>query len=1227
MGKKIFALDLGVTSIGWAMVDEKTSGRSILGLGSRIIPLSVDDNNEFSTGNAISKNAKRTQKRSQRKGYDRYQLRRQNLIVFLEQNGLMPDQTLMQLPPLSLWGLRAKSATEKITAVELGRVLYHLNQKRGYRSSRADESSTDKKETEYVAEVMSRYAQLKESGHTLGQHFLRALQEAHDRHIPYRIKQQVYPRQAYLEEFNAIIAEQRKYHRFLNDDCIEHLRSNIIYYQRPLKSQKGLVCICEFEGKYRKNAKGNEVFTGPKVSPRSSPLAQIGKIWETVNNIRITNKRGEIYTITPEQKKTLVAYLNQNERMSQLKLFELLSLKSLDGWIGNKQTSKGLQGNLTHCAIITLLSSGHPALQFNLAINSTPEEVYVVDAKTGEIKQGTTKKTIDPSFEKEPFYRLWHSIYSIPDVKECTSVLQSHFNIDTETALQLARLDFTKGGFSNKSAAALRKYLPYLMEGFGYSEAMSLAGYNHSSSVTKDENLKRQLLNRVPLLKRNNLRQPVVEKILNQMIGVVNEAMEKWGQFTENDEIRIELARELKQSKDERNDTFTALNKREKENQTIRRRIETEYAEYGVRATRNTLIKWRLFHEINNDEVKTNATCIYCGQPFGITEALRGGNVDVEHIIPRSKIFDDSQSNKTLVHRACNDNKGDRTAYDYMDSKGAVELGYYLDRVDALYKAKIIGKRKRDNLLRSEKDIPKDFIERQLRETQYIARKAKEILEQVCYNVWSTSGSVTEYLRRVWGWDQVLMNLRLQEFREAGQTEWIEKMNEARQLHQVEIIKGWTKRDDHRHHAVDALTIACTQQGFIQRLNTLNAAKTREAMRAELNDSYDARRNLLENYVSSKRPFTTAQVEEVVSKVLVSFKPGKRVATVSKYKAKGKNVESGVIVPRGALSEESVYGRIQTIEKGKPVKYLFENPHLIYKQYIKDLVEQRLAIHNNDVKKALSSLKKEPIYLDESKTVFLHYGTCYRTEYVIKYPLAILLPKDAQFIIDSHIRNLVAHRFAEYKGDEKKAFEKPLYSDKARQTEIRSVRCATGLTAVEAVKKDEEGNDIGFVKPGNNHHLAIYTNAEGNKVEHICSFWHAVERKKFGFTPIIIHSQKVWDEILPKADEYSQSFLQKLPQAQWVFNQSMQQNEMFLIGLTQAGASEAIAADDFALLSKHLYRVQKISSTGYKLVLRHHLATTIDREADMRGYASPAKFDGIKVHINKTGDIRLANAQ
>jgi CRISPR-associated endonuclease Csn1 len=94
-----------------------------------------------------------------------------------------------------------------------------------------------------------------------------------------------------------------------------------------------------------------------------------------------------------------------------------------------------------------------------------------------------------------------------------------------------------------------------------------------------------------------------------------------------------------------------------------------------------------------------------------------------------------------------------------------------------------------------------------------------------------------------------------------------------------------------------------------------------------------------------------------------------------------------IIVPRGALSEESVYGKIKLLDKNKPLKYLFENPNLIFKQYIKEKVEERIVAHSGQIKKALASLKMKPIYLDEEKTKILEYATCYKEEVVIKYPI------------------------------------------------------------------------------------------------------------------------------------------------------------------------------------------------------------------------------------------------
>lgn len=1214
--KKVLGLDLGVSSIGWALIDD--DDKRIMGMGCRIIPLTTDDKDEFTKGNAISKNQKRTTKRTQRKGYDRYQLRRQNLVSVLKQSNMLPDTELVKLPKLDLWKLRSDAVDKKLSLNELGRILLHLNQKRGYKSSRS-EASLDKKDTEYVTEVKSRYEKLKESRFTIGQKFYDELSKDQF----YRIKEQVFPREAYVEEYNLIMKNQQKYYpEIITDELINRIRDEIIYYQRKLKSQKGLVSFCEFEGFWTKiNSKGKEkeLHVGPKVAHRSSPLFQVSRIWETINNISIKRKTGEPIEITLEKKKEIFAYMDTNERLNYTELLKILGLKKDDVY-GNKQLLNGLPGNKIKTEMMKCISDieRHSDLfRFELEINELDEEVYLYERTTGEITNSKNKKYVTAAIENQPLYKLWHVVYSIPDKEICQKILISKFGLLEEEAVKLAALDLTKHGFANKSHRAIRKMLPYLMEGDNDYMARCYAGYHHTTTITNHENYERKLLDKLKNLEKNSLRQPIVEKILNQMINVVNAIIDNFGK---PDEIRIELARELKQSREERNNAYKSINERERENKII----EKELSEYGLRATRNNIIKWRLYHEISNEEKKQNAVCVYCGKTISFSEAILGEEVEVEHIIPRSRIFDDSQSNKTLAHRKCNADKKDQTAYDFMRSKSDSEFNDYVERINILYKNHVIGKAKRDKLLMSGENIPMDFIDRQLRLTQYISKKALELLQNICYNVWATSGSVTAELRHIWGWDDVLETLQLPKYRESGLIEIIE-VGENGNKHKKEKIIGWTKRDDHRHHAIDALTIACTKQGFIQRFNRLNSGKVRNDMLREIEDArlnYDKRKNLLENYILSYRPFTTKDVEREAEKILVSFKAGKKVASKGKRKIKkdGKKivVQTGIIIPRGPLSEESVYGKIQTIDKERPLKYLFENPHLIFKPYIKALIEERLYKHNNDPQSAVASLKKNPIYLNEEKTILLEYGTCFKNEIVIKYPLGagqgMLFDgkedekkalKVLESVIDKSIRVRIKNRIFDKDGNfikTKEAFKdlenNPVWFNEEKRIPIKTVRCFTGLTAVEPVKKDEVGKEIGFVKPGNNHHLAIYIDEEGKKQLSICSFWHAVERKKYGLPVIIKNPADIVDIIINEENEnkYPDSFLSKLPGGKWTFAESFQQNETFILGISKEAFEEAVSRKDYCFLSNYLYRVQKIAMIGKQpnIVFRHHLETQLN---------------------------------
>ena len=148
------------------------------------------------------------------------------------------------------------------------------------------------------------------------------------------------------------------------------------------------------------------------------------------------------------------------------------------------------------------------------------------------------------------------------------------------------------------------------------------------------------------------------------MVNVVNALMDRYGHF---DEIRVELARELKQSRDERNETTKRITKNERENRAVAERIATDYQ---LTPPRSRIRKYKLWEESGH-------VCIYCKRVINVGEFLQGVDSEKEHIIPRSLFFDDSFSNLACSCRQCNATKGNQTAYDFMQQKSVlVELHF-----------------------------------------------------------------------------------------------------------------------------------------------------------------------------------------------------------------------------------------------------------------------------------------------------------------------------------------------------------------------------------------------------------------------------------------------------------------------------------------------------------------------------------------------------------------------
>lgn len=1262
---KVLGLDLGIGSIGWALIetDDKAKPKDLLGMGSRIINLSPDEKSSFANGKGETVCSQRTSMRTARKCLDRYQMRRNFLQTELKKLGMFDsEKTLLELDPLATWQLRANAATpgHKLTLKEIGRVLLHINQKRGYRHAKDD--SNDASQRDYVAKINQRYSNLKEKGVTVGQYFASELKKSElstskgGHCYTYRIKENVLPRQAYKEEVEQILNVQSKFYpEVLSANVVKKL-IDTIFFQRPLKSCKHLVSICEFETRQFLDHNGKQVNVGPKVAPRTSPLAQLTRIYEAVNNIVLvnyankqskTNKQSSLfdefeikskdarlmlfeYELNQEERLRVVDYLLKGEKLTETALLKILGLKKADGFRWEGAPKNGMPGDTTYSTLKEAVANVPDAEETLLRFNVETGYGELKDVRTGEIlpqikmTEGCNGGNPEPMYLKEPLYKLWHTVYSSSTREELSKAMEKVFGITEEKVIDnLYKIDFVKPGYSNRSSKFMRKILPLLMNGMKYSEACSAIGVNHSNSITKEENGVRELVDCLPNLQKGVLRQPVIEKILNQMINVVNSIKEQFGEI---DEIRVELARELKQSKDQRAKATIDIASRERENTKISKILE----ENGIRSSRRNIQKYRLWEE-------TGKRCIYCGRVLSLNEYFDSGEGEIEHIIPRSLFFDDSISNKACSCRNCNKAKSQMTAYDYMMSKGELEFNQYLSRVDQLYKDKKISKTKLSRFTTAKEEIPTDFLDRDMRQTQYISKKAIEILRTTCRNVYASSGAVTDFLRHAWGYDMILHNLNIRRYEKADLVKEVEIKHGDHKYKEFRI-KGWSKRLDHRHHAIDALVIALTRQGYIQRLNNLNSERDLMTMELEHSrDEYDRKFHLLEQWSKERPHFPVDQVADAVDKIAVSIKSGKKLATPGKryIRRNGQRikVQEGLVIPRGSLHQDTVYGQIKVVKHNVNVKESFASPEKIVNHRIKAAVEDRIRLFNNDIEKAKKSLTKSPLKIIlKGKEIEINTVDVYEELYATRKSIDSLTKPAIEKIIDPVVKHVVKRRLAEYGGDEKKfkqsLEEKPITIGQLNRP-VKSVRLWSNDKMI-AVRKDASGKGIGFAMPGNNHHVAFYE-YEGKVLSLTLQFANAIKRIKLGIPSIVKAPDEAWQvlENLPDTNDIRE-VAQNLPPYGSRFIRSLKMGDMFILGLSEEDAYDAFENQDMKVLSSHLYRVQKVSLNDYNF--RLHTWTSVDAKnvvADTNmgaylrigSYGTLMKQNPIPVNVNNLGQI------
>ena len=1054
----------------------------------------------------------------------------------------------------------------------------------------------------YLGAISDRSKELYFRKLTVGQYLHAQIQK--DPH--FRLKGQVFYRQDYLDEFEQVWNTQAAFHPQLTDSLKKEIRDVVIFYQRRLKSQKHLISTCEFE-------------TTHKVAPKSHPVFQEFRIWQNLNNLSFNKKDNpnEKFYLELEHKKDLAKELAFRRDYAAADVIKRLAKKPSE-WELNFDK---IEGNRTNHAIFEAfaklieLEDGEPieldAMNSDDILDQFSEAFLRLGINT-DLLQINFELEGD-AFEQQAYVQFWHLLYSSEDEASLKKILVKKFGFKPEHTKILVNISLQED-HASLSNRALKKIVPHLQSGLHYDEACSYAGYNHSSSLTKEANEARELKSKLDLVKKNSLRNPVVEKILNQMVNVVNAILED-ERMGRPDEIRVEMARDLKATAKERKLMTASIAKSTQEHEKIKLLLKSEF---GIqRVTRNDIIRYKLWKE-------TSGISVYTGKPIEASK-LFSKEYDIEHIIPKAKLFDDSFSNKVLCESLLNREKGNLTAYSFLQKKfSPEEFEQYLQRVKSLFGT--LGRAKIQKLLTADDKIPEDFIARQLQETRYITKKAKELLFEVTRKVNVTTGSITDRLREDWGLIDVLQELNWDKYYKLGLT----YTEEGKHGNPIRKIKDWTKRNDHRHHAMDALTVSLTRPAHVHYLNNLNARGSTDKKGAEIygiEQKYLTREDGKYRFIA---PIANIREEakQHLESILVSYKAKNKVVTTTKNKLKkkgGLHIQE-VLTPRGQLHKETVYGKSMTyvtaLEKVGSA-FTEEKINTIANKQEREALLARLKAHNSDPVAAFTgknALSKLPIYIsleknirvpEKVKTVVLE------SNFTIRKEIGPDLKLDK--VVDQGIKKILEQRLADFGGNAKLAFsnldEQPIWQNKEKGIAIKRVKIS-GVSNVEALhaKRDHLGQLIldsqgrpiptDYISTGNNHHVALYRDEEGNLQDEVVTFFEAVTRRNQGLPVIKYRHEKGWEFLF-----------------------TIKQNEYFVFPSADFNPKEMDLQNpqNLSIISKNLFRAQKIAPRYY--VFRHHLETTLNDSEELKDIAFkriqslPHLVGIIKVRINHIGQI------
>lgn len=869
------------------------------------------------------------------------------------------------------------------------------NERRSFRAPGEDDWTLLKKKTEQ---------EIGRSGKTVGTYIYDALLQNPKQKIKGKLVRTI-ERKFYKEELNQILQKQKEFHHELQsdelyNDCVRELYRNndahqlllskkdfvhlfiedIIFYQRPLRSQKSSVSNCGLEFHRYKDKEGIEHTQYLKATPKSNPYYQEFRIWQWMYNLSIYKKEDDSnvtadFLNTTEDRENLFEFLNSRKEIEQKVLIKyFLEQKGLKGKILNTEIEKYRWNYVT--------DKNYPCNETKTLISNRLAKVQDIptDFLTRKIEQ-----------------QLWHIIYSVTDKIDYEKALNSFArkNQINEVSFVEAFRRFPpfKSEYGSFSEKAIKKLLPLLRTGKYWSwDAIDQRSQERIEKIISgeyDENIKDRVREKALHLqaeehfqglqlwlaqyivygrhseaaaskkwnsiddleqylhdfKQYSLRNPIVEQVMTETLRVVKDIWLKYGKGAKGffDEIHIELGREMKNTAEER----LKISSQIMENENTNLRIKTLLAEMlhypeveNVRPYSPMQQEILKVYEdgvlnsdiqIEEDILKISKTAQpsssdlrryklwleqkyrspYTGEMIPLNR-LFTPDYEIEHIIPQSRYFDDSFSNKVICEAAVNKLKDNYIGLGFIKQfhGTTVECGLgktarifdvsaYEDFVKQHY-AK--NRSKRNKLLMEE--IPEKMIERQMNDTRYISKFIAGVLSNIVRsetnddgvnskNIIPGNGKITTELKHDWGLNDVWNELILPRFERMNRltnstqfTAWNENHQKFLPTIPLELSKGFSKkRIDHRHHAMDALIIACATRDHVNLLNNQSAKS--EQKRYDLqnklrrketyfNEKENKQKQAFKDFIKPWETFTQ-DARNALERIVISFKQNLRV--------------------------------------------------------------------------------------------------------------------------------------------------------------------------------------------------------------------------------------------------------------------------------------------------------------------------------------------------------------